>query len=111
VSLSCVDVADGAVCALHSTAWGFDCVLPEGSACDPAYAFGRSRCAVGLACLDGICAPGTPADDEPLEPTDGTAVDTTTTGTATNAFSCLGCPSSSLLMFMPAWALRRRRRR
>ena len=110
VSLDCADVDASAVCALHSDAWGFDCVLPAGSACDPAYAFGLSRCAAGLACLDGSCAPGTPPDDVVLEPTDGTAVATSTTGTTTDVFSCLGCPSSSLLMFMPAWVLRRRRR-
>jgi hypothetical protein len=109
VTLDCADVDVAATCALHSAAWGFDCVLPAGSACDPAYAFGRSRCAGGLACTDGVCAPGSPATPAPLEPTAGTS-NSTTTSASTNVLNCQSCGTTSALWLAPVWLLRRRRR-
>jgi len=110
VTLPCAEVHPEARCALLADVWGDDCLLPAGAACDDAYAFGRSRCAGGLACLDGVCAPGAPSPDEPAEPTAGTVVDTTTTATATSPFSCASCPTTSLLLLGPGWLVRRRRR-
>ena len=91
VTLTCADVDPTAQCAPLSPAWGDDCVLGDGAACDPGYAFGHSRCdeALSLFCVDAACtlAAGPPAAGPPLEPDPGTTPTATTTTTA----SCLGC--------------------
>jgi hypothetical protein len=112
VTLPCVDVDPTASCALHSEEWGFDCVLPVGTACDPAYAFGRSRCTLGLSCLDGVCAPGTPETPAPAEPTAGINHSTTTTTTTSpvSFLNCQSCGSASMLWLAPLGLWRRRRR-
>jgi hypothetical protein len=111
VTLACSDVDVAARCAWHSEAWGFDCVLPTGAACDPAYAFGRSRCEAGLACRDGACAPGAPEPLAPLEPTAGTTHSTTTTTTnPVSVLNCQSCGSASALWLAPLGLVRRRRR-
>jgi hypothetical protein len=102
VTLACGDVDVAARCAWHSEDWGFDCVLPTGAACDPAYAYGRSRCESGLACRDGVCAPGAPAPLAPLEPTAGTTHSTTTTTTnPVSLLNCQSCGSASMLWMAP----------
>ena len=110
VTLSCADVDDGAVCA-ESPDLGFDCQLPAGTACDPDYAFGASRCVPGLACINGVCAPGTAPGTQPLQPTPGTSKTTVTT---TTPLSCIGCSSTSALswplIWLPALLMRWRRR-
>lgn len=115
VTLPCADVDPTASCALHSEAWGFDCVLPVGTACDPAYAFGRSRCTLGLDCVDGVCAPGSAPAPIPLQPTAGTSHSTTTTTTTTaSLLNCQSCGSTSMLWMAPLGLglgrVRRRRR-
>jgi hypothetical protein len=91
------DVHAGSTCRRLSAEWGDDCVLPEGAPCDPGYAFGASRCDPGpprLSCIDGVCAPGAPASEDPLEPTPGTTVINNNPAT-TNPFGCSGCPQSA----------------
>jgi hypothetical protein len=92
-TLPCASVAAGARCGLLSAAWGADCLLPAGAACDPDYGFGDSRCDDGLSCRDQVCAPGEPAPSPPATPTAGTTVDLGPTTTA-SPFACAGCAAS-----------------
>lgn len=110
-TLACSDVDDGAVCGFHSARVGFDCVLPEGAACDPQYAFGASRCGPGLFCNALVCSTTAPAAAGDPVPTNGTKIvedDETTT-------SCTSCAATDatawLVVFAPALLLRWRRRR
>jgi hypothetical protein len=118
VELDCREL--GTRCTVISTEWGADCVLGEGAACDPGYAFDASRCdpTVDLAapprrlyCIDGVCTyaestPGPPADEEP---TPGTAI--ALDAGDTNPFGCSDCGNSGVAaVILPAWWLRRRLR-
>lgn len=103
----------GATCGELSAEWGPDCILPAGAACEPGYAFGASRCdrAQSLFCVDGTCqvASGAPAPAT-LEPTPGTATETTTSAT-TDPFGCSSCGTASALSFLCfGGALRRLRK-
>jgi hypothetical protein len=109
-TLACNDVDDSAVCGFHSARVGFDCVLPAGAACDPAYAFGTSRCGPGLFCNALVCSTTAPAAAGDPEPTKGTKVDADATTT-----SCTSCAATDatawLVMFTPALLVRWRRQR
>lgn len=111
VALNCADVdlsVEGESCALLSTAWGFDCLLPDGAACDADYGFGVSRCAGG-ACIDQRCAAGTGVVEGPPTPTPGTSF---VAPVAASSDSCSGCAQAALLPPVPLlWLLRRSRRR
>jgi hypothetical protein len=76
-TLPCDEVTDGATCAVLSSAWGADCVLPAGATCEPGYAFGVSRCNPPLVCAnnDGslTCGSGPPANTD-ATPSPGTAL-------------------------------------
>jgi hypothetical protein len=92
--LDCAAVAVGSRCGDLSTAWGADCLLPAGAACDPDYGYGDSRCDDGLACRDAVCVAGEPQAAAPLAPTPGTTVDLGPTSTA-SPFGCAGCAAAS----------------
>lgn len=115
-TLNCAADGDvpGATACADIPGWGADCVLGAGAACDPGYAFGKSRCGADLACLAGTCTVGAPQAPAPLTPSPGTHA-TATTVTNTNPFSCLGCgqstPSGALMFGGLLLALRRRRER
>lgn len=100
-------------CGELSAAWGADCLLPAGAACDPGYGFGESRCdrAASLYCVDGACAvAGGPSPAEPLEPTPGTQ-SRSSGSSATDPFGCDGCSNTSAAgLFLLAGALKRKRR-
>ncbi len=109
-TLVCADVdanVSGETCGLLSAEWGFDCLLPDGAACDPGFGFGQSRCAGG-ACIDQVCATGEPLGEPVLEPTQGTDF---VANTAPTSDSCLGCPQTSLVGPLPLLGLWRARRR
>lgn len=104
----------GASCGELSAAWGDDCVLPEGAACDPGYAFGESRCdrAASLYCIESTCqvAAG-PETQAPLSPSAGTTSSNGTTASS-DPFGCSSCGAASALGFtFVGGALRRLRRR
>ncbi len=117
-SIDCTTVPGASRCGLLSDAWGNDCLLGEGAACDPGYGFGDSRCDrdASLFCVDGTCAVGT-APPAPVvqTPTPGTATITTTSTSSGDIFSCLGCggtgTSGALLLGGLLLALRRVPRR
>jgi hypothetical protein len=108
-TLDCVTVVDGARCGELSSAWGVDCLLPSGAACDAGYGFGDSRCDDALACIDGVCAPGTPSTPEPLSPTAGTSL--TSDSSSSTSSSCFDGSAAAALSLPIAGALRLRRRR
>ena len=110
VTLDCATIVDGARCGQLSEAWGVDCLLPEGAACDAGYGFGDSRCDDGLACRNGACAPGEPQPEEPLSPTAGTSL-TSAPSTSSSAWGCASGASSSPVWLAAAALLGRRRRR
>jgi hypothetical protein len=116
----------GASCGLLDDEWGLDCVLAQGSTCDPGYADGSSRCGDGCcACLeedpDDCAAPesewacAATGDDRCIErpaPDDPFLVGTggNSTATATTCFGCAGFdPFFAALLF--GLGLRARRRR
>jgi hypothetical protein len=106
--------AIGGRCTLLSDAWGDDCVLSAGQACDPGYAFGASRCdrAASLFCIGGECTQASGPENEPdEEPTPGTEVPIT--AGSTNPFGCPDCGEGQSALLVPALfglrALRRRR--
>jgi hypothetical protein len=109
-SLDCTALAPGARCGTLSAAWGDDCLLPDGAACDPGYAFGDSRCDDGLACRDGRCIPGDSVDEAPLSPTAGTITADDVDAT-TSAAGCTSCAGAGLPLAPLGLLFRRRRHR
>jgi hypothetical protein len=109
-TLSCGDVAEGAVCGFHSDRQGFDCLLPAAAACDPSYAFGLSRCVPPLFCTDRVCTTTAPPAVGVATPTAGTAAPTTA-----STSSCGSCAHTDArvwtVLLTPALLLRWRRRR
>ncbi|MBI1946019.1 MAG: hypothetical protein HYS27_10000 [Deltaproteobacteria bacterium] len=101
-------------CDELSAAWGADCLLPEGAACDPGYAFGESRCdrAASLYCIEGTCQVASgPEVPGPLSPSPGTS-STSGTSATSDPFGCSSCGSASALGLLGCGgALRRLRRR
>lgn len=102
VTLDCTggDVEGAVRCGVISTAFGADCILGAGAPCDPDYAFGLSRCdrAAGLFCIAEVCtAAEGPVAPPPLEPTPGSAPQTTPEDeeTTTDPFGCGSCSESS----------------
>lgn len=103
----------GARCGELSAAWGADCLLPVGAACDPGYGYDESRCdrAASLYCIDGACAVASaPQGQPPLSPSAGSsAADDSSTS---DPFACSSCTDGSAAgVFVLAGALLRRRRR
>jgi hypothetical protein len=117
VTRDCAD--EGAICGELSPAWGADCLLPEGAACEPGYGDDLSACEGASAgircCIDDTCQsaggadcrdfaparpdlPG-PATGGPIEPSD----DLSTT-------SCLDCQNANLAWLFPLALFRWRRR-
>lgn len=109
-TLSCADLDDGVVCGFHSARQGFDCLLPQGAACDASYAFGLSRCAPGLFCNAGLCSTTAPPAAGVAQPT-GVSEDDDDVSTS----SCTSCASVDVsvwgLLLAPALVARWRRRR
>lgn len=110
-TLNCADL--DARCGELSAAWGADCLLAAGAACEPGYGFGESRCdrADSLYCIDGVCAVASgPAAPDPLTPSAGTHADSDQDA-ASDPFACSSCTQGSAAgLFVLAGALRRLRR-
>lgn len=109
----------GGRCGLLSDTWGLDCLLPEGAACSPSYAEGRSRCdPIGpLYCRNGRCTDN-PNEVEVLPEIPNTAGGIgDTTGDDPGPLACLGCDDSGFpfsfagLFVALGWQRFRRRRR
>jgi hypothetical protein len=100
-------------CGTIGGAWGDDCLLGEGAACDPGYGGGASRCdrSASLFCIDDVCtvADGPPPPPGPLEPSPGTTPPDT--ASSSDPFGCSGCSGDSSTAFVGAAALLLLRRR
>lgn len=120
VELDCGE--EGGTCGLVSEEWGFDCLLPEGAACEPGYAEGISRCEgsgeADLCCVEGACAePGNVTScrqfqpEAPSRPAIANPVaDNTGAQSCLGLGGCEGIPGLSLLPLLVGLRLRRRRR-
>ncbi len=102
-----------ASCGLLSDAWGDDCLLRAGAACEPGYAFGASRCdarstTAALFCIDGACVVADGPAPAPTEtPTAGTEVGAVANDTS--PFGCLNCGNFGLPALLPVLWWRNRR--